>query len=299
MSESIFLNGGGSRKVEEIVSQFNTLSSNALADTIDTMVQLREKATSHRLSTAKASANVDKYAYRNISESGLFSRVNPLGLEIEEGDALLDYTKLIFSANEYSDKELSAINDTITDVSYLAARGVIDAVNLVEGESKDKLFSMLSSNDTTKIDNIFSYFGNLTTKTSFTSSYQVDYESGQQDFAKVLNRPFSESEQKQLIENILSVEDETNIDSVLNIINKTALSADDIQAGIWESVAEDVITSQLPLSNEHISALVEAAESSFFSRQADKVYNDFALSLQLSERKITKFSLLDHQAKYI
>lgn len=297
MSESIFLNGGGSHEVDEIVNKFNTLSSKKLIDTIGTMFQLREKAGEYRLNDTKV--NIDNHAYRNITESDVFSRANPLGLKIEEGEALLDYTKLVFSANGLSDEEISSINSTITDASYLVSRGVIDSFSNLEDEPRNSLFNLISSAEFSETESFFGYIGNITTKASFTSSYKVAYGDEQSDFVKISNPSLSQNEQKELIENILTVANNTSLSDVLNIMEKATLGADEIQASIWGNLAKEVTTPKLLLSSKYISALVKVSESSFISQQSDRIHSDFALTLKFLNPSITQISLMGQQAKHL
>jgi len=295
MSESIFLNGGSSNKVEKIVNDFNQLNDTKLSGALDVMSQLREKAIEHQQYTDSNNSNKINRSYSSIVESGLISSANPLGFKVVGADVLLDYSKLIFSDSALKDEKLAVINNILPDVSYLAARGLIDAAELLASESKNNLFNLLSSNDNNETDKIFSYIGSLTTKSSFITYYQVDFDNNERDYTKVYNHSLSDAEQADLIESMLSIESDTNIDTVLDFVAKAKFSVDDIQAVFWQQAEKYINSSETRdgIRDKHINAILTNVNFKFHQQQSNMFNQYQSTSLNPSGRKMAKLSQLN------
>jgi hypothetical protein len=278
ISESVFLESNSSEEVDNIIQKLNTLDSNGLNDAINTMLYLTEQG---------------KNAKSIESRGNLGLSVNfQLNFSHKEGEILRDYMEMT-SSPQLKEKDIAMINEHLVNMDYAQASGLMEGVKLMEGQSKKQLFDLLKNNETDEIAEIFTYIGELSTKSSNLQQYHIEYGNGKNQLSSVFDPKFSDSELSSLIENILSVENKTDLNSVIDYIDKFSTVMDQAQVTIWDEVVKSTDESSSTLNDRYVDNLIGDITANIVERHEKKIRSTHKIGFEIygDERsKVTAFN---------
>jgi hypothetical protein len=166
----------------------------------------------------------------------------------------------MISSPHLKEKEISLINEHLLNMNYTEANGLMESVKLMEGSAKDQLFNLLQKKDTDEIAEIFSYIGELNTKPSNYQNYQnyqIEFGNGRKELTTVFDPNFSDSKLSNLIKSVLSVENKTDLNTVISYINKSSNTTYQAQVPIWEEIAKSINESPKMLDDNYFDNLID------------------------------------------
>jgi hypothetical protein len=249
ISEFVFFEAYSSENVDSIIQELNTLDSNELNGAINTMLHLNEQA-------------------KNSNNNG------SMPFSHKEGEILRDYMEMI-SSPHLKEKEISVINEHLVNMNYTEASGLMESVKLMEGSAKDQLFNLLQKKETDEIAEIFSYIGELSTKPSNYQNYQIEFGNGRKELTTVFDPNFSDSKLSNLIKNVLSVENKTDLNTVIGYINKSSNTTYQAQVPIWEEIAKSINESPKMLDDSYFDNLIDNVTAEIDDRHEKQIRSKY------------------------
>ncbi len=265
ISESVFSSTRNGDEIDNIVSEINKLPSEELSSFIESMVHVNDEA--------EPADKPDRARNKFGMITGKGSVVNGI-FDNAGGKALRDYTKMAFSS-ELSHSEFEMVNAHIVNMEYPATSGLINAVSMVQGEAKDQLFNLLSSNKTEGITDVFGYFGELANQPYYISQYNIEYENGDKELTSVIDPPLNESEQGSLFESILAVEAKVGLAVTDHLIKQTGAGMGQVQSQVWQELASGVDEPAITLTKQNINELLAQGKENLVEGHNKQVRNSF------------------------
>jgi len=275
MSESTFLSGGSREDANAIVSKLFELNPSQLKESIDVMQHLRQESKDQNNNKFRG----DEFGMVSGPKSSS-SLGNPLGLRHAAGDTLLKYTEMLDTAKLGQD-DLSTVNKHLMQMDYEAATGLMDSVNLTEGQGREQLLSILDNNEKEQLGEMFGYIGSVTGKSSFLTQYQLEFADGRKQLATNMEMGLSDVGKRDFIQNILKVEQAIGFEANQQLIAESKSAMGNIQADIWKQLAQQVEEKDFKPENINIHSLILENTANATQQQQEKMRDDFKLSFEL------------------
>lgn len=280
ISKSLFLESKNNEEVDNIIQKLNTLDADDLDSAINTMLYLTEQAKSAEYGDSEA------YVGFTVDFSSHFRLVH------KEGEVLRDYMEFI-SAPELKEKDIAIVNEHLVNMDYTQASGLMESARLMEGDSKKQLFDLLNDNETDEISEIFAYIGALSTKPSNVQQYQIDFGNGKNELSTVFDPKFDDDDLTSLIENVLSVNNKTDLNRVIEYIDKSSTAIDQAQVAIWQAIAKSTDESPSELKSQYFDSLIGSITADITERHEKEIRSVHHVGFEFygnEKSKVTAFN---------
>ena len=220
---------------DELITALNAMSEDELSSSIEAMSSILSQGEGYQKTASPVGA--DKYGRENAV---LFSYQDGMELKAgyygnNAGNKLAKNFAKLLTDNKLNSEQLIEMNHHISQSSFEQSRGIVDMAGLVSKHMLDDMLSMLDEADKDNAQNIFSYLGQQVNYQAHRQYYQTDkgdYVVQQDDIA-------SESDRRNLYENILTAHNEFGLGWISDALDEVQDTPAQIQKEIWQQLLDD------------------------------------------------------------